>query len=65
LNQASPQTQLDLRVVQSAFSTPRPALGDAIVEAKSHIADIDVRKTYVLFGDPAMQIKTAGSAAGH
>lgn len=65
LNQASPQTQLDLRVVQNAFSTPRPALGDAIVEAKSHVADIDVRRTYILFGDPAMQIKTPESAAGH
>jgi uncharacterized repeat protein (TIGR01451 family) len=65
LNLPTPQTQLDLRVVQNAFSTPRPALGDAIVEAKSHISDIDVRRTYVLFGDPAMQIKSAGSAAGH
>jgi len=65
LNLPTPQTQLDLRVVQNAFSTPRPALGDAIVEAKSHVSDIDVRKTYVLFGDPAMQIKATGSAAGH
>jgi hypothetical protein len=32
-------------------------LGDAIVEAKSHIADADVRRTFILFGDPAMKVK--------
>jgi hypothetical protein len=33
------------------------ALGDAIVKAKSNIADPDVRRTFVLFGDPAMKVK--------
>jgi UTP-glucose-1-phosphate uridylyltransferase len=32
-------------------------LGDAIVKAKSHIGDPDVRRTFVLLGDPAMQVK--------
>jgi hypothetical protein len=32
-------------------------LGDAVREAKSHIEDVEVRKTYVLLGDPAMRIK--------
>ncbi len=33
------------------------ALGDAIVKAKSNISDSDVRRTFVLFGDPAMKVK--------
>jgi hypothetical protein len=38
-------------------------LGNAIVEAKSHIADGDVRRTYILFGDPAMQVKQSSTTA--
>jgi len=61
LNQAPPQTTLDTLVVQGAFSSAQRTLGDAIVQAKAQISDPDVRKTYVLFGDPAMRIKTQAS----
>jgi hypothetical protein len=57
LNQALPQTNLDKLVVQNAFSASSPALGDAILKAKGAIADLGVRQTYNLLGDPAMQIK--------
>jgi uncharacterized repeat protein (TIGR01451 family) len=57
LNQPPPQTQLDGLVVQGALGTKGAALGDAIVKAKSQISDADVRRTFVLFGDPAMQVK--------
>jgi hypothetical protein len=57
LNQAPPQTTLDILVVENALN-PKPAtLGEAIVQAKSHISDPDVRRTYNLLGDPAMQVK--------
>jgi len=56
LNQAPPQTALDTLVVQNAFAKGA-TLGDAIVKAKSKISDPDVRRTFILFGDPAMQIK--------
>jgi hypothetical protein len=59
LNQAPPQTKLDGLVVQGAFGMARQALGDAILAAKAQITDGDVRRTYVLLGDPAMQIKAA------
>jgi hypothetical protein len=62
LNQAPPQTMLDKIIVQSLFSTPQPTLGEAIVQAKSQITDPDVRRTYILFGDPAMRIKTPSMA---
>jgi len=65
LNQAPPQTALDVLVVQNALSAKGATLGDAIVKAKAQISDADVRRTYILFGDPAMQVKQApASAAG-
>jgi len=66
LNQPAPQTNLNALVVQNAFSENNVTLGDAIVKAKSNIADPDVRRTFVLFGDPAMKIKRpAASTAVH
>jgi uncharacterized repeat protein (TIGR01451 family) len=60
LNQAPPQTNLDKLVVQNAFSPFYPALGDAILQAKSGVTDVGVHQTYNLLGDPAMQIKPPG-----
>jgi Peptidase family C25 len=62
LNQAAPQTQLDKLIVQEALTPSRPALGEVIRKAKSQIGDSEVRKTYILFGDPAMRIKLPGTA---
>jgi hypothetical protein len=59
LNQAPPQTTLDAAVVHNALSTKGATLGEAVVQAKSKITDPDVRRTFVLFGDPAMQVKQA------
>ena len=65
LNQPRPQTDLDALVVQNAFNSKGATLGEAILKAKSKIADPDVRTTFVLFGDPAMKVKqpSAGAAA--
>jgi len=57
LNQAPPQTKLDTLVVQTSLNKAGLTMGDAILKAKSQINDVDVRKTYVLFGDPAMKVK--------
>jgi uncharacterized repeat protein (TIGR01451 family) len=65
LNQPSPQTSLDKLIVQSAFGPSHPALGDAILQAKSGITDLGVRETYNLLGDPAMQIKPPGKTPAH
>jgi hypothetical protein len=62
LNQSAPQTTLNKLVVQNAMHAPYPALGDAIVQAKSGITDLNVRKTFNLLGDPAMQIKPPNSS---
>ena len=68
LNQPPPQTSLDAMVVQNALNAKGAALGDALVKAKTKISDADVRRTFVLFGDPAMQVKqpaanTSGSTS--
>jgi hypothetical protein len=57
LNQPPAQIKLDALVVHNALHEKGTSLGDAIVEAKSHIADADVRRTFILFGDPAMKVK--------
>jgi len=57
LNQSPPQTELDKLIVENAFNFERPTLGESILKAKSLMGDPVVRKTYILFGDPAMQIK--------
>lgn len=57
LNQPAPQTKLDSFVVQNAFGSPQTTLGESILKAKSQIGDHNVRKTFILFGDPAMRIK--------
>jgi hypothetical protein len=63
LNQPPPQTKLDALVVQNALTTNGATLGDAIVKAKSHISDSDVRRTFILLGDPAMQVKQPSATA--
>ncbi len=66
LNQSPPQTKLDGFVVHNALSVKGATLGEALLAAKSNILDGDVRRTFVLFGDPAMQVKQpTGNIAAH
>jgi len=62
LNDDPPQAELDKDVVQGLFSGQNPALGDAIHAAKLKSTDLDVRRTFILFGDPAMRLHQAGAA---
>ena len=48
---------MDKVMVQTLFTQPSPALGDAVNQAKLGIANSDVRKTYILFGDPLLKLK--------
>jgi hypothetical protein len=48
---------MDEALTQILFSQPSVTLGDAVQFAKSGIADQDVRKTFILFGDPLMRLK--------
>jgi hypothetical protein len=62
---ASPQAAMDQGVVHLLQSNPNMPLGRAILLAKSQTTDRDVRRTWILFGDPAMRIRfVAISPAG-
>jgi hypothetical protein len=52
-----------LRIIKENPATP---LGQSILGAKLGITDADVRRTWILFGDPSMQLQMqpAPSAAG-
>jgi hypothetical protein len=58
-----PQFQMDRALVQTLFSNPGIPVGDAVLQAKSGIADQDARKTFILFGDPLMRLKAPESVS--
>jgi hypothetical protein len=57
LTAPDPQFAMDRKLAQTLFSNSTAALGDAVMAAKSSISDQDVRKTFILFGDPAMRLQ--------
>jgi hypothetical protein len=61
LTAPSPQFQMDQTLVRTLFAQPSITLGDAVLYAKSLVGDQDVRRTFVLFGDPLMQLKRPSS----
>jgi uncharacterized repeat protein (TIGR01451 family) len=65
LNQPAPQTKLATLMVQNILNAARPTIGESVLKAKSKIGDPGVRRTYILFGDPAMQVKRPVSSTTH
>ena len=61
LTDAQPQARLDRSLVQALFQNGGATLGDALVQAKSSIKAKDVRRTYLLFGDPLLRLKVPAS----
>lgn len=51
------QALMNKQLYQLLFSNNPPALGDAIKVSKAATPDWDVRKTWVLFGDPSMHLR--------
>jgi hypothetical protein len=62
LTQPEPQLELDQNVVRSLFGSPSLTLGEAVRNAKSTITDRDVRRTYILLGDPELRLTTSPDA---
>jgi hypothetical protein len=52
-----PQFTLNSEFYRQVFSSKSPRLGDAIRNAKVVVDDPDVRKTWILLGDPATKIR--------
>ena len=59
LTQPEPQVQMDQNVVRLLFSKPSLTLGEAVRKAKSTDIDPEVRRTYILFGDPMLRLRTS------
>jgi hypothetical protein len=60
LTAPDPQFQMDRTLLQTLFARPGIGIGDAVLAAKSGIGDEDVRRTFILFGDPAISLKQPG-----
>jgi peptidase C25-like protein len=54
---ADSQAPMNAEFYRQLFATPRPRLGDAAVRAKAATLDPDVRRSWILFGDPTMRFK--------
>jgi hypothetical protein len=51
------QWQMNQEIYRQIFGGSQMRLGDATRLAKQTINDFDVRRTWVLFGDPTMRLK--------
>ncbi|HYK00888.1 MAG TPA: C25 family cysteine peptidase [Thermoanaerobaculia bacterium] len=48
------QTQMNAELYRHVFTMP---IGDAIIKAKQSVNDLDVRRTFILFGDPTLRLR--------
>jgi hypothetical protein len=53
---AGPQAGMNQNLIRILAAQPTLPLGQAILQAKSQTSDKDVRRTWILFGDPAMKL---------
>jgi hypothetical protein len=57
LTEPDPQSLADQELFRQLFAGASVRLGDAALKAKAVITDSDVRRTWVLIGDPTMRFK--------
>ena len=50
------QQQMNVKLYQTLFGAQSMALGDVTKQAKTATSDMDVRRTWILLGDPSMKI---------
>jgi hypothetical protein len=62
-NAAAPQATMDQAMLHALATNQKIPVGRAIIQAKAGISDPDVRRTWVLFGDPAMPLQIPWSPA--
>jgi Peptidase family C25 len=44
-------------LIRALFGSQPMALGEATATAKTAVSDLDVRQTWILFGDPATKLQ--------
>jgi uncharacterized repeat protein (TIGR01451 family) len=57
LTQPDQQAIMNGELLRQLFAAPHVAIGDAIIRAKTAASDPDVRKSWILFGDPSMPLR--------
>ncbi len=57
-----PQATMDQTLLRTLAQSPSIPLGRAIIMAKSGVTDPDVRRTWILFGDPWMKVAFPGTS---
>jgi uncharacterized repeat protein (TIGR01451 family) len=57
LTQPDQQSIMNRELFRQLFGTPGITLGEAVMRAKAAATDPDVRRSWVLFGDPSMRLK--------
>lgn len=67
LTDPGPQVTMNQSLLQNFHQQPSQTIGQLVLKAKSTTTDNDVRRTWILFGDPAMKLQmgvqpSAGSA---
>jgi hypothetical protein len=56
LTGAASQSMLDQAMIRALYGAPSRTLGEAAVVAKGAVSDRDIRRTWILFGDPATKL---------
>jgi len=51
------QTTMNQELFRQIFKLPSITLGEAVIRAKTAVSDPDVRRTWILFGDPSMHLR--------
>ncbi|MGK2856587.1 MAG: C25 family cysteine peptidase, partial [Thermoanaerobaculia bacterium] len=57
LTDAGPQVLMNHELFRQLFQGPPITLGEAVMKAKAAVSDPDVRRSWILFGDPSMRLK--------
>jgi hypothetical protein len=51
------QLRVDLELFRQLFGGTHPSIGDAVLKAKQVTTDSDVRRAWILFGDPSVKLQ--------
>jgi uncharacterized repeat protein (TIGR01451 family) len=57
LTQPDQQSIMNRELFRILFSNPTITLGEAVMRAKAVASDADLRKSWILFGDPSMRLR--------
>jgi len=57
LSQPDTQATMNRELFRILFANPTISLGDAVRRAKAATSDLDLRRSWILFGDPSMRLR--------